>query len=213
MPSLLRPRFSSKSSNFFQSSSRSFSFFFSLRQTNMEEEEVSGAGTTCSSCTSAPSINKRALHSRVPVLFGDPVEAGEHDGQDDAGVLLDQTHDVLVVPVVQRSLRHLERAQTREPQGKQQQQQQQQQRCGLETHLEICLKSGSWIFTNCVGSMTSRISSSSPRNITWQEENVYYTHTTNNNNNNNNNKQASPLFDCRGTGDGFPVPSLTHGFT
>lgn len=39
-------------------------------------------------------------HSRVPVLFGDPVQAGEHDGQDDTGVLLDQTHDVLVVPVV-----------------------------------------------------------------------------------------------------------------
>lgn len=47
------------------------------------------------------------VDSRVPVLFGDPVEAGEHDGQDDAGVLLDQTHDVLVVPVVQGPLRHL----------------------------------------------------------------------------------------------------------
>lgn len=46
-------------------------------------------------------------HSRVPVLFGDPVQAGEHDGQDDAGVLLDQTHYVLVVPVVQSSLCHL----------------------------------------------------------------------------------------------------------
>ena len=43
------------------------------------------------------------------MLFGDPVEAGEHDGQDDAGVLLDQTHDVLVVPVVQSSLGHLRR--------------------------------------------------------------------------------------------------------
>ena len=46
-------------------------------------------------------------YSRVPVLFGDPVEAGEHDGQDDAGVLLDQTHDVLVVPVVESSLCNL----------------------------------------------------------------------------------------------------------
>lgn len=52
-------------------------------------------------------------------------------------------------------------------------------KCGLETHLEICLKSGSWILTNCVGSMTSRISSSSPRNITCaaiQEANCHETH-------------------------------------
>lgn len=51
-------------------------------------------------------------HSRVPVLFGDPVEAGKHDGQDDAGVLLDQAHDVLVVPVVQSSLCNLGNKQT-----------------------------------------------------------------------------------------------------
>ena len=60
-------------------------------------------------------IHNMTLYSRVPVLFGDPVEAGEHDGQDDAGVLLDQTHDVLVVPVVQSSfcnLRHGRRTQT-----------------------------------------------------------------------------------------------------
>lgn len=78
-------------------------------------------------------------------------------------------------------------------------------KCGLETHLEICLKSGSWILTNCVGSMTSRISSSSPRNITCSavEEGQYQQHTrwlllllfwgffafSN--------KWASPLFDCR----------------
>lgn len=47
------------------------------------------------------------MRSRVPVLFRDPIQAGEHDGQDDVGVLLDKTHDVLVIPVVQRSLRHL----------------------------------------------------------------------------------------------------------
>ena len=39
---------------------------------------------------------------------------------------------------------------------------------GLETHLAICLKSGSWILTNCAGSITSKISSISPRNITWK---------------------------------------------
>ncbi len=47
------------------------------------------------------------------MLFGDPVEAGEHDGQDDAGVLLDQTHDVLVVPVVESSLCNLPHTNTR----------------------------------------------------------------------------------------------------
>lgn len=43
------------------------------------------------------------------MLFGDPVEAGKHDGQDDAGVLFNQTHDVLVVPVVKSSLCNLGR--------------------------------------------------------------------------------------------------------
>lgn len=40
---------------------------------------------------------------------------------------------------------------------------------GLETQRATCLKRGSWIFTNWEGSMTSRISSISPRNITWGE--------------------------------------------
>lgn len=38
---------------------------------------------------------------------------------------------------------------------------------GLDTQRATCLKRGSWIFTNCEGSITSRISSISPRNITW----------------------------------------------
>lgn len=37
---------------------------------------------------------------------------------------------------------------------------------GLDTQRATCLKRGSWIFTNWEGSMTSRISSISPRNIT-----------------------------------------------
>lgn len=41
------------------------------------------------------------------MLFGDPVETSEHDRQDDARVFLNQTHDVLIVPVVQGSLCHL----------------------------------------------------------------------------------------------------------
>lgn len=46
-------------------------------------------------------------------------------------------------------------------------------KCGLETHFAICLKSGSMIFTNCGGSMTSRISSISPKNIASFCEHVF----------------------------------------
>ena len=41
------------------------------------------------------------------MLFRDPVQAAEHDGQDLVDVLLDQAEDVLVVPEVQRPLGHL----------------------------------------------------------------------------------------------------------
>ncbi len=41
---------------------------------------------------------------------------------------------------------------------------------GLDTHLAICLKSSSWILTNWAGSITSRISSNSPRNITYKRK-------------------------------------------
>ena len=34
---------------------------------------------------------------------------------------------------------------------------------GLDTHLAICLNKGSWILTNCQGSITFNISFSSPR--------------------------------------------------
>ena len=43
----------------------------------------------------------------VPVLLRDAVERREHDRQNHVAVLLDQAHYVLVIPVVQRSLRHL----------------------------------------------------------------------------------------------------------
>ena len=49
----------------------------------------------------------RAPHLRVPVLFRDPVQTAEHDGQDLVDVLLDQAQDVLVVPEVERPLGHL----------------------------------------------------------------------------------------------------------
>lgn len=46
-------------------------------------------------------------YSRVPVLFGDSVQAAEHDGEDLVDVLLDQAENILVVPEVERSLCYL----------------------------------------------------------------------------------------------------------
>ncbi len=46
--------------------------------------------------------------SRVPVFFGDPVQTCEHYRKNHIRVLLNQTHDVLIIPVVQSSLSHLE---------------------------------------------------------------------------------------------------------
>lgn len=45
--------------------------------------------------------------SLVPMGLGVAVECREHDGQDPGSVVADQTHDVLIVPVVQSSLGHL----------------------------------------------------------------------------------------------------------
>ena len=45
----------------------------------------------------------------VPVLLGDAVQGGEHDGQHHVAVLLNQVHDVLIVPEVQCSLCNLEK--------------------------------------------------------------------------------------------------------
>ena len=57
--------------------------------------------------TTAAMDTSRAPHLRVPVLFRDPVQTAEHDGQDLVDVLLDQAQDVLVVPEVERPLGHL----------------------------------------------------------------------------------------------------------
>lgn len=46
----------------------------------------------------------------VPVGLGVAVQGWEHDGQNLGCVVTDQTHDVLIIPVVQRSLRHLQRS-------------------------------------------------------------------------------------------------------
>ena len=39
--------------------------------------------------------------------LGVAVKCWEHDGQDFGSVVTDQTHDVLIVPVIQSPLRHL----------------------------------------------------------------------------------------------------------
>lgn len=44
----------------------------------------------------------------VPVALGVLVESRKHDGEDLSGIVADQAHDVLVVPVIQRSFSNLE---------------------------------------------------------------------------------------------------------
>ena len=44
-------------------------------------------------------------------------------------------------------------------------------KCELATHLAICLNNGTCTAVNWVGSITSSISSISPKNITWDSEN------------------------------------------
>lgn len=45
--------------------------------------------------------------SLVPVGFGIAVKGREHDGEDLGSVVADQAHDILIIPVVQRSLCYL----------------------------------------------------------------------------------------------------------
>jgi len=48
-------------------------------------------------------------HNRlVPVLLGDPIKSRKHDCQDNGRVLFYQAHNVLVVPVIQSPLSHLQ---------------------------------------------------------------------------------------------------------
>lgn len=47
----------------------------------------------------------------VPVLLS-LIQGWEHDGQNGANIVTDQTKDVLIIPVVQGSLSHLQSAQT-----------------------------------------------------------------------------------------------------
>jgi len=44
----------------------------------------------------------------VPVFLGDPIKCRKHDCQDNSRVLFNQTHNVLIVPVVQSTLSHLQ---------------------------------------------------------------------------------------------------------
>ncbi len=56
--------------------------------------------------------DESGFDSRVPVFFGDPVQTCEHYRKNHIRVLLNQTHDVLIIPVVQSSLSHLEHIHT-----------------------------------------------------------------------------------------------------
>jgi hypothetical protein len=70
------------------------------------------------------------------------IQGSEHDGQDDLDVVTDKVAEVLIVPEVKGTLGNLE---VRTGNG---------------------LNKGSWTFANSAGSMTSKISSTSFRNMT-----------------------------------------------
>lgn len=55
-------------------------------------------------------IIDESYNGLIPVLLGDFVKGWEHDGEDYIGVLLDQAHYVIVVPIVQGPLCHLKYA-------------------------------------------------------------------------------------------------------
>ena len=57
--------------------------------------------------SSAKSNVSRLEYLRIPVLFGDSVQATKHDGKDFVNVLLDEAENVLVIPEVQCSLCYL----------------------------------------------------------------------------------------------------------
>lgn len=44
----------------------------------------------------------------IPVGLGIAVQGWEHDGQDLGRIVTDEAHNVLIIPVIQRSLCHLE---------------------------------------------------------------------------------------------------------
>lgn len=57
--------------------------------------------------TTVKLVRTASEYIRIPVLFGDSVQATEHDRKDFVDVLLDEAENVLVIPEVQRSLCYL----------------------------------------------------------------------------------------------------------
>lgn len=51
---------------------------------------------------------RRSRYIRIPVFFGDSVQAAKHDGKDLVNVLFDEAEDVLVIPEVERPLCYLQ---------------------------------------------------------------------------------------------------------
>lgn len=51
---------------------------------------------------------RRSRYIRIPVFFGDSVQAAKHDGKDLVDVLFDEAEDVLVIPEVERPLCYLQ---------------------------------------------------------------------------------------------------------
>lgn len=102
------------------------------------------------------------------MLFADLVECREHNRHYLRTGLFDHRQNVFVVPEVEGSFGYLNRGAFFSAIAKTEQ----TWKWGLETHFASCLKSGSMIFLNCSGSMMSRISSTSPKNMTSLELHV-----------------------------------------
>ena len=48
------------------------------------------------------------LNSSVPMRFGVGVERGEHDRENDLGIIRNEAHDIFVIPIIQRPFGDLE---------------------------------------------------------------------------------------------------------
>ena len=132
-------------------------------------------------------IVDQTMNSFIPMRFWILVKRWEHNWQNDLdsvfskplmiisylGMVLDQTDEVFVIPIVQRSFCHLVKILYLGAVRRQKTFTVPTWKCGEETHLASWLNKGVIIFENSECSITSKISSSSLRNITSFGECVF----------------------------------------
>lgn len=100
----------------------------------------------------------------VPVTLGVLEEGREHDRQNGLDVVANQVTEVLIVPEIEGAFGDLYKE--LEPMLSRYSKVTRTWKCGLATDLASCWKSGSWTLANSAGSMTSKISSTSFKNMT-----------------------------------------------